>query len=55
MNKHNEQGQKHGPWERYYSNGPLRSKGNYLNGKAHGPWEWYYPKGNLSEIEYYIT
>ena len=54
MNKYNEQGQPHGLWESYYSNGKLRFKENYLNGKAHGPWESYYSNGNLYEIEYYI-
>ena len=41
MNKRNEQGKLHGPWEWYYENGKLSSKGNYVNGK-------------ILEIEYYI-
>ena len=44
-----------GPWERYYLNGGLDFKGNYLNGKRHGPLEWYGRNGGLDEIEYYIT
>ena len=50
MNKYNEQGQKHGPWEKYWNNGELMYKKNYLNGKLHGPWEKYYRNGELDEI-----
>ena len=57
MNKYNEQGQKHGPYEWYYENGKLGSKANYLNGKRHGPWEEYYENGKLDEIiiKYHLT
>lgn len=54
MNKHNEQGQRHGLWEWYYANGNLMSKANFLNGKRHGPWETYHPSGNLAAIIYHI-
>jgi antitoxin component YwqK of YwqJK toxin-antitoxin module len=56
MNKRNEQGQAHGPWEWYYHhlNGNLSYKANYLNGEPHGSWEWYYPNGKLAAIEYFI-
>ena len=47
MNKYNEQGEPHGPWEMYHANGKLWSKGNYINNKKHGPWEWYWDSGNL--------
>ena len=47
MNKYNDQGQPHGPWEWYHRNGELEAKGNYLNYKKHGPWETYYRNGNL--------
>ena len=55
MNKRNEQGQRHGPWETYYLNGNLRYKGNFINGKRHGLCENYgWSNGELEEIEYYI-
>ena len=53
MNKYNEQGEPHGPWEMYHANGKLWSKGNYINNKKHGPWEWYWDNDKLHEIEYY--
>jgi antitoxin component YwqK of YwqJK toxin-antitoxin module len=43
-----ENNQKTGYWEEYYSNGNLRRKGNYLNGKRDGYWEEYWFNGNLS-------
>jgi antitoxin component YwqK of YwqJK toxin-antitoxin module len=55
MNKLNEQGQKHGPWERYYANGKLRFKKNYLNGQAHGLWEEYNTNGNLMYKRNYLN
>lgn len=56
MNKYNDQGQPHGPFETYYRNGNLWYTGNYVNGKQHGLWENYCClNGNLDEIEYYIT
>ena len=54
MNEYNEQGEKHGPWERYYTNGNSRVKANYVNGQPHGLCEYYYLNGKLAEIEYYI-
>jgi antitoxin component YwqK of YwqJK toxin-antitoxin module len=48
MNKLNEQGEQHGPWEGYYRNGNLSFKGNYVNGKKHGSFETYHSNGNLS-------
>ena len=43
----NDIGQPHGYWEMYFSNGPLRCKGGYLNGVKHGMWEYYFMDGNL--------
>jgi antitoxin component YwqK of YwqJK toxin-antitoxin module len=37
-----ENNQKTGYWEYYYSNGKIRKKGNYLNGLEEGYWEIYY-------------
>jgi antitoxin component YwqK of YwqJK toxin-antitoxin module len=47
MNEYNEQGQQHGPWEKYYRNGKLWYKGSFINGQRHGLWEDYYPNDNL--------
>ena len=55
MNKHNEQGEKHGPWETYDTNGKLWSKANYLNDVLHGPLEWYYPNGKVSIKANYLN
>ena len=57
MNKLNEQGQKHGPWEWYchHQNGNLSFKGNFINGKAHGPWEEYLSNGKLRYKGNYVN
>jgi hypothetical protein len=47
INLFNENGERHGYWEYYYSNGKLDYKGNYVNGKRHGYWEYYYDNGKL--------
>ena len=54
MNEYNEQGQPHGQWENYYSDGKLWYKENYLNGQLHGTLERYNSNGKIQEIEYYI-
>jgi antitoxin component YwqK of YwqJK toxin-antitoxin module len=38
----NDQGKRHGYWERYYTNGQLYYKGNFVDGIKHGYWEYYY-------------
>jgi antitoxin component YwqK of YwqJK toxin-antitoxin module len=43
----NKQGQQHGCWEIYDSNGQLHYKGNYINGKPHGYWERCWSNGQL--------
>jgi antitoxin component YwqK of YwqJK toxin-antitoxin module len=45
---YNENNQAHGYWERYYSNGKLWFKRNYVDGKEHGYWEWYHYNGKLA-------
>jgi antitoxin component YwqK of YwqJK toxin-antitoxin module len=54
MNKYNEKGEKHGPWEEYHSNGNLMYKENYVNGELHGLSESYYIDGKLWYKRYYI-
>ena len=51
---YNDQDERHGYWERYWDNGQLWYKGNYVNGKQHGYWERYYPNGKLKDKIYYI-
>jgi antitoxin component YwqK of YwqJK toxin-antitoxin module len=51
---YNENNQRHGYWEGYYSNGQLECKGNYVNGNQHGYWERYYSNGKLKNKTYYI-
>ena len=55
MNKRNEEGQKHGVWEEYYSNGNIWYKGNYVNGQKHGLWEWYWFNGKLNYKKNYVN
>jgi antitoxin component YwqK of YwqJK toxin-antitoxin module len=43
----NENGNRHGYWEYYYSNGKLAYKGTYVDGNRHGYWEVYHSNGNL--------
>jgi antitoxin component YwqK of YwqJK toxin-antitoxin module len=47
ISSYNDQGEAHGYWEEYYSNGQLWYKGNYVNGNEHGYWESYYSNGQL--------
>ncbi len=48
LNSYNAEGQAHGYWESYYSNGNLIYKGEYINRTRHGPWERYQRNGELS-------
>ena len=47
MNKKNIQGQKHGYWEGYHSNGQVQYRCNYINGECHGYWISYYDDGDI--------
>jgi antitoxin component YwqK of YwqJK toxin-antitoxin module len=47
MNQFNRKGQRHGPWEEYFSNGQLQQTNAYMNGDLHGDWESYYQNGAL--------
>jgi len=46
-------GTKEGYWRKYYDNGQLRSKGNFLKGTEDGPWEGYHRNGELWYKGYY--
>jgi antitoxin component YwqK of YwqJK toxin-antitoxin module len=47
MNQRNENNERHGYWEHYYSDGTLMFKGYYINGKANGYWKEYHRNGTL--------
>jgi antitoxin component YwqK of YwqJK toxin-antitoxin module len=51
---YNENGNRHGYFEYYYSNGQLAYKGNYVNGNRHGYFESCYSNGQLAYKTYYI-
>jgi antitoxin component YwqK of YwqJK toxin-antitoxin module len=55
INLYNVKGEKHGPWEYYFSNGNLYSKGDYVNGNRHGLWEYYWSNGDLSSKGNYVA
>ncbi len=56
MNEYNDKGLKEGYWERYYSNGNLNYRGNYINDTKNGYWEvHYYVNGNLCRSGNYIN
>lgn len=45
---------KDGPWELYYPNNSLESRGNYKDNKREGVWEEYYENGKLKSKSYYV-
>ena len=47
INQYDEEGERHGYWEGYRTNGNLMYKGNYDNGNIIGYWEWYDKNGEL--------
>jgi antitoxin component YwqK of YwqJK toxin-antitoxin module len=51
----NEQGKLHGYCERYYNNGNLCFKANYINGKRCGYKISYYINKNLMDKVYYAN
>jgi antitoxin component YwqK of YwqJK toxin-antitoxin module len=53
INQFDENGNKHGYWEVYFSNGDLYYKGNYVNGIKHGYCESYYDNGILHYTGFY--
>jgi antitoxin component YwqK of YwqJK toxin-antitoxin module len=41
------EGNRHGLYEKYWDNGQLRYKGEYIHGIMHGPWIWYNKNGGV--------
>jgi len=46
-------GQEHGLWTEYHSNGQMAARGHYANGKEVGHWEFWSSDGSLEEGEDY--
>lgn len=44
-----EDGERHGPWKDFYSDGSLKAEGNYDHGKQVGEWKFYYPGGKIEQ------
>ncbi|MBE7441571.1 MAG: toxin-antitoxin system YwqK family antitoxin [Flavobacteriales bacterium] len=44
-----------GPWEEYYYDGQLKSKGKYLDGKKIDEWEYYFNNGKLEQKGKYLA
>ncbi len=55
INQLNEQGQKTGIWEDYYSDGKLASTGEYLDSQKTGIWKVYLRNGVLRATGGYIN
>ena len=53
INQRNKDGQPHGLWEHYYSNGQLGCKGTYANWKRYGLWEFYHRDGTIEKQAFY--
>jgi hypothetical protein len=54
INLFNAEGKEHGLWERYFSNGKLSCKGDYVDGNRQGLWEYYYDNGKLASKGDYV-
>ena len=55
INLFDENGNKHGYWEWYHTNGQLHYKGNYVNGNKHGYFESYWDNGELNYKGNYVN
>ncbi len=53
MNEYNDKGERHGYWEKYYLNGNLDWKGNYVNDRRNGRWKFYWQNGKLQWVGNY--
>jgi uncharacterized protein len=48
-----EDGSKDGHWKEYYTDGSLRSEGEYRENKPVGEWKYYYPNGKMEQTGKY--
>ncbi len=53
VNQTDAQGRKQGPWQKTYSNGALRYKGQFKDNHPYGEFTYYYPTGKVSAISVY--
>lgn len=54
LNQTDSQGRKDGPWQKEYSNGNLRYKGQFKLGEPVDTFFYYYPKGELLAKTYHL-
>ena len=47
MNKYNDKGERHGPWQKRWGSGNLMYKGNFVHGKLSGLYKTYNSNGKL--------
>ncbi|MBU1213499.1 MAG: hypothetical protein KJ587_19865 [Alphaproteobacteria bacterium] len=52
---YNDNGQRHGPYERWYENGQQGVKSNFVNGQWHGPCERWYENGQQREKSNHVN
>ncbi|MEM2144090.1 MAG: hypothetical protein QW279_01920, partial [Candidatus Jordarchaeaceae archaeon] len=45
---------RNGKWEEYYTDGSLKSTGEYKNGKKEGEWKYFFRNGNIEQIGKYL-
>ncbi|MBE0650808.1 MAG: hypothetical protein IH595_08195 [Bacteroidales bacterium] len=53
LNQTDAQGRKQGPWEKTYSNGAVRYKGQFKDNHPYGTFKYFFPSGNVSAISVY--
>ncbi len=49
----NAKGKQDGPYEEYWPNGVIKTKGVNRNSDPDGKWQYYFPSGSLARIEWY--
>lgn len=54
-NQYNENGDRHGYWEEYWSSGEIMTRGCYKNGLKNGEWEQYWENGHLWKKGCYVN
>ena len=52
---YNANGQRHGPYEKWYKNGQQYIKSNHANGQLHGPYEAWHENGQQWEKSNYVN
>lgn len=47
--------QRQGQWEEYYTNGNIKARGQYQDGKKTGEWIYFYPNGKIEQRGKYVN